>query len=223
MAHEIRNPLGGISAGMDYLRRGGRLGSEELESVDVIQQEVLRLDQIIRNLFQVARPAQLQLLESDAAETVERACRSLRKWADERGVGIKITAPELLPRVRLDRDQIHQVLINLIKNAVEASPPGKDVELVVQTVSDSAQSPLEGDTMLFEVLDQGSGIASEDIPQLFEPFFSRKPEGTGLGLFVCHSIVQRHGGALQASSIPGARTSFRMHLPLVPALVGGRK
>ena len=122
----------------------------------------------------------------------------------------------------MDRDQIHQVVLNLLKNAVEASPRGQRVELVLSSVRDDPRAPLETGAMLFEIIDHGAGVAAEDLPHLFEPFFSRKAEGTGLGLFVCHNIVQRHGGVLQASSVPGVQTSFRMYLPLVPALIGGR-
>ncbi len=220
MAHEIRNPLGGISAGMDYLQRHVSIEGDQAESLAMIRSEIARLDGIIRRLFEVTRPVKLEPIESDPVQTARRALRALEEWARQRGVRLELEreGEGELPACHLDRDQIHQVLLNLIKNAVEASGEGATVTVKLHVEEDSA----EGDRVVFEIIDRGAGIEADDLGRIFEPFFTRKAKGTGLGLFVSHNIVQRHGGNLQVESQPGRHTVFRMSLPLVPALIGSR-
>ncbi|HKI83969.1 MAG TPA: ATP-binding protein, partial [Candidatus Krumholzibacteria bacterium] len=222
MAHEIRNPLGGISAGMDYLARKGAFEDEDAESVTVIQEEIQRLDGIIRNLFQVARPARLQKEETSALQTAQRVHRSIKDWAQECGVEIRIESEDLLPSYRIDRDQIHQVLFNLLKNAVEVSEPGTTVLLKLSKMEHASTKPELEEAIAFEVIDQGPGIAREDLPHIFEPFYSKKADGTGLGLFVSHNIVERHGGVLQAFSEPARGARIRILLPLAPTTIGSQ-
>ncbi len=220
MAHEIRNPLGGISAGMDYLARKGTFSLDEAESVAVIQEEIQRLDGIIRNLFQVARPARLQKQETPPLETALRIHRSIKDLAEERRVEIRVECADTLPSYHIDRDQIHQVLFNLLKNAIEASEEGSTVVLKVEKAAGSQPKPELEEAIVFEVIDTGPGIEHEDLAHIFEPFFSKKAEGTGLGLFVSHNIVERHGGTLQAFSRPGEGTCIRVLLPLAPSTIG---
>lgn len=222
MAHEIRNPLGGISAGMDYLARKGAFDGEDSESVAVIQEEIQRLDGIIRNLFQVARPARLQKEETAATQTAQRVHRAIKDWAQERGVEIRIESEDALPNYHIDRDQIHQVLFNLLKNAVEVSRPGATVLLKLSKLSHASPKPVLEEAIAFEVIDQGPGIDREDLPHIFEPFYSKKADGTGLGLFVSHNIVERHGGVLQAFSEPGEGARIRILLPLAPTTIGSQ-
>jgi PAS domain S-box-containing protein len=220
MAHEIRNPLGGISAGMDYLARKGTFSLDEAESVAVIQEEIQRLDGIIRNLFQVARPARLQKQETPPLETALRIHRSIKELAEERRVEIRVECADTLPSYHIDRDQIHQVLFNLLKNAIEVSEEGSTVVLKVEKAAGSQPKPELEEAIVFEVIDTGPGIEHEDLAHIFEPFFSKKAEGTGLGLFVSHNIVERHGGTLQAFSRPGKGTCIRVLLPLAPSTIG---
>jgi len=220
MAHEIRNPLGGISAGMDYLERNASIQGAEAESLEMIRSEITRLDRIIRRLFQVARPVRLEPVETDPAETAARAQRASAGWAAQKGVELVVETKEGGKKGKRETDQIHQVLINLVKNAVEASHPGSKVVLRVGLSPASSTPGGMEEGVAFEVIDHGEGIAPGDLVRIFEPFYTAKAEGTGLGLFVSHSIVQRHGGVLQVESHPGEQTSFRVLLPLVPALLG---
>jgi len=119
-----------------------------------------------------------------------------------------------------DQDQLEQVLINLIKNAIEASPQGAAVRIAIEpaavtSAARGARGPGAPGVQV-RVEDQGSGIAPEHLKTIFEPFFTTKPGGTGLGLYISHDIVKRHGGALTIASEPGRGTTFTLELPLDP-------
>src|SRR6185503_14585194 len=128
-----------------------------------------------------------------------------------------------LPRVAVDADRVEQVLINLIQNAVEASPEGAPVEIEMRL--GRAEEPLppggEPDSLVITVSDHGEGITEENRDKIFEPFFTTKARGTGLGLYVCHGIVEGHGGSIVVESVGGQGTRFVVHLPLVRILMGG--
>lgn len=216
LAHEIRNPLGGIRAGIGYLGRGAGLDPDLRETIEVIDNDISRLDQILENLLSVARPQPVAPRACDAEELVLRARRSFEALARERGVELRFEKESAPGELQVDGDMIHQVLINLIKNALEASPRGGAVRLVLAGPAES-----EAWGMQVRVEDQGPGIESEDLAKLFEPFFSRKSGGTGLGLYVCHNFVQRHGGRLWAENIAEGGARFVLELPGAPALIGG--
>ena len=220
LAHEIRNPLAGIGAGVHYMRRHDDFPPALAENLSVIDGEIQRLNGIIGNLLTVARPAEMTLSHIDVRQLAARCIASLSVWAQERGVRLSLHGEEG-HGAYLDGDKIHQVLLNLIKNAVEASASGSEVRVAVRasqptdggTQQELAQS--RGVTILVE--DDGPGIPSADLPRLFEPFFTTKSEGTGLGLFVCHNFAQRHGGILRVDSAPGVGTCFVLVLPYAPA------
>ena len=218
LAHEIRNPLGGIQAGIEYLTRNLDADEETRESLAVIHGEIRRLDGILRNMLSVARPRELVLSDCDPQDLVHRVKASFTALAEAVGVRLLGDVGETCDPIHADRDMLTQVLTNLVKNAIEASPTDGQVELRV--LDRGGADGTEG--VVFEVLDRGPGIAEADLPHLFEPFFSRKSNGTGLGLYVCHGLVQRHGGTLRAENRPGGGARFVVELPRVPALIGGR-
>lgn len=156
------------------------------------------------------------LSECDPVELTDRTARSFSSLAETLGVELRTRVQGEIPRVHADRDMMLQVLTNLLKNALEASAAGSAVDLMVETGGPGAPGAV------ITVLDRGSGISEGDLPHLFEPFFSRKSNGTGLGLYVCHGLVQRHGGSLRAENRPGGGARFVVELPRVPALMGGR-
>ena len=221
IAHEIRNPLAGIMAGIQYLRK--HMAGENAAHVDFILAEVDRMNRIIEDLFRVGRPLDLSLQETDLAALVERSLRTLEPRFQERGVRCQRRTVSDLPRVAVDADRIEQVLINLIQNGLEASPPGGVVEVELRL--GSSQEPLdpraEPDSLVVGVRDQGEGIAEENRDKIFEPFFTTKACGTGLGLYVCHHIVEGHGGAIVVDSQPGQGSRFLLCLPLGQILMGG--
>ncbi len=214
IAHEIRNPLAGIAAGIQYLQRTGELPDDQQENVRFILEEVDRIDRLIGDLMDVVRISDLIYERIDLAGLVRTGIRSVESEAAERGVTFHTRLPDDGAAVEADRDRITQVIINLVKNAVEASRKGGVVEVEVDVPERRGQSvdALRHFAMI-RVRDHGPGLSDEDRERVFEPFFSRKPEGTGLGLYVVHSIVERHGGYIDVESTPGEGATFTVWLP----------
>jgi two-component system nitrogen regulation sensor histidine kinase GlnL len=218
LAHEVRNPLGGIQAGVEFLDQSGEFSAETREHLAVIQGEVRRVDAILADLLQVARPRELVATPVDPVELARGVVEGFSTLAAAVGVEVELEAVPSEDRIYVDEQMIRQVLVNLVKNAIEASPPGGRVQLEVIPVDPADASRARAG---FVVRDRGPGIRAEDLAHLFEPFFTRKSQGTGLGLYVSHGFVERHGGRLRVENRPGGGTRFRVDLPRVTALVGG--
>jgi PAS domain S-box-containing protein len=218
VAHEIRNPLAGIVTGVQYLAKSIPKDDPRGDSVQYILNEIMRLDRIIVDLYSISRPTPLFREEIAPTEIVDRAMRSLSDLSQERGVAISVVAPRGLPQVYVDADKIQQVLINFIKNALEVSAEGTTISIRLMAANRfAAEGHPENESpshLLITVEDQGPGIPAEDLPRLFEPFFSRKEGGTGLGLYVSHGIIERHGGEIEVDSTPGEGTRVTLELPL---------
>jgi PAS domain S-box-containing protein len=206
VAHELRNPLTGIATGVQYLSRGFPAGDERHESVAFILREVVRLNTIIQDLFTAARPRDLVLSRTPVAEVLDRVVRSLSPLADASGVRIVLESADLWPEAMVDGDQVLQIFLNLVENAIHAMPAGG--RITIRSVRRT--TPPE---VVVTVEDTGTGMQPEQMARIFEPFFTTKAKGTGLGLFVAHGIVQRHGGTIEVESEPGRGTRFRVALP----------
>jgi PAS domain S-box-containing protein len=221
IAHEIRNPLAGITAGMHYLRK--RMDGVSQEHMDFILAEVDRMNRIIEDLFRVGRPLELNLQDVDVEALAERSLRALEPRAAERGVRCVKRVATDLPLLVADPDRLEQVFINLIQNAVDASPEGGTVDLELRL--GSSRDPLDRaaapDSLVVTIHDRGDGIPEEHRDRIFEPFFTTKARGTGLGLYVCHHIVEGHGGSIVVDSSCGQGTRFVLCLPLGRILLGG--
>ncbi|HEY3216074.1 MAG TPA: ATP-binding protein [Candidatus Eisenbacteria bacterium] len=212
VAHEIRNPLTGIAAGVQYLARSVADQTPQRENLDFILNEIRRLDRIVQDLFDITHPRQLQLRVAPLDDAVRRAMQSLEAVLLERRVSVNIEVAPMTPAVPYDADQIQQVFINLVKNAAEASPSGSSIRVSLAPTPRGRRP--HGNAVAARVRDQGCGISSENLKTVFEPFFTTKPGGTGLGLYICHDIVKRHGGALTVQSESGRGTTFCLELPL---------
>ena len=224
VAHEIRNPLTGIAAGIQYINRSQGLSAEHRENITFILAEVDRLNRIVTDLFKVAKPRDLLCQKTSVREIVERSRRSLGDLIGNKGIDFTMAIDDNVPLVEVDPDQIMQVLINLFKNAAEAVPQGGAVSVAGRLYDGGDPDVVrekDRDMICIEITDSGGGIAHEDREKIFEPFFSRKKGGTGLGLFVSQSIVQRHNGRVSVSSAPGKGTSFRVYLPIARPRKGG--
>ena len=213
VAHEIRNPLTGIGMGVQHLAKAFRDDAAQRKNLDFVLSEIKRLDRIVQELFDVTHPRRLDLRPRPIDETVRRAFQSMEPMLADRGIETTLELPANLPPVAHDADQMQQVLINLIKNAAEASERGG--RIVVDTAMAPAQRPdSSGPAVVVRVTDQGCGIDADTQKTLFEPFFTTKAGGTGLGLYITHDIVKRHGGGLTVSSLPGQGATFTVELPL---------
>ncbi len=225
VAHEIRNPLTGIAAGVQYLARALEAEAPQRENLQFILGEITRLDRIVQDLFEITHPRALQLRAAPIEDALRRALQCLQALVAERGLSVRLEVAPRTPPVSHDSEQMEQVFINLLKNSIEASPAGGMLHLSVSATPPAPASLRPGARragprhrpppgVVVRVEDLGPGISPEHLKTIFEPFFTTKPGGTGLGLYISHDIVKRHGGALTVQSEPGRGTTFTVELPL---------
>lgn len=214
VAHEIRNPLAAIGAGIEYMSRA--VGQERSDEIQMLRSEISRLDRIVRDLLEPAKKRPLQCAPVEAGSLFHRACKTAEPLARERRQRfvLRPSAEEALHPVTIhvDEERMLQVLVNLVRNAVEASPPDAEVEVGWEIERGDGQ-PM---TRLW-VRDHGPGISAEALARIFEPFYSTKAGGTGLGLYVSHSVVDQHGGTLSAEIASGGGTCMQIRLPVPTA------
>lgn len=224
VAHEIRNPLTGIAAGIQYLNRDDTLNPDQRENISFILNEVERLNRIITDLFKVAKPRKLLYQKIEVKGLVERGHKSNAETFNDKKIDFITDFDDNLPLIEVDSDQVVQVMINLLKNSAEAVGEGGKVEVKGYIYDGGDQEVMlekEREMVCIEIHDDGDGIDEQDRQKIFEPFFSRKKGGTGLGLFISHSIIQHHQGRITISSEPGDGTTFRVYLPISMPRKGG--
>ncbi len=216
MAHEIRNPLTGIVAGLQYLQRTGSIPTEQNENIGFILGEVRRIDRLISDILNVIQVKELVYHPADLDKIIRNSITSVKQSADKKRVELAVESPEEVRLVMLDGDRIAQVMINLLKNAIEASAEGGTVTIRFRFPSgvDDVLFDEYRDFVIIQIEDHGVGFTEEEKTRIFEPFFTTKKEGTGLGLYVSHSIVERHGGYLFLDSEKGKGSVFSVYLPI---------
>jgi signal transduction histidine kinase len=210
LAHEIKNPLTPIAMSVETLREVHAAGSPDFgeifdEGTRAIGEEVRRLKRIVDEFSRFAR---LPAPERTPVPPEELVTSVLALFAAPSGVAVERDLAPGLPPVWADRDQAVQVLLNLVRNAIEAMPRGGALRVTARA---------QGAGVALVVKDTGAGIAPEDLPHLFEPYFTRKEGGTGLGLAIAQRIAEEHGGRLEVSSAPGEGATFTFWLPVAPA------
>jgi hypothetical protein len=205
LAHEIRNPLAGIAGVIEIIGRDLPGTSPARAVVKDVRQEIARINQIVTDLLQTARPHPPQIRKSDLNTTVEHAVMLARQQALARSIEITLHKDASLPQVAHDSDQIHQLLLNLLLNALQAIEENGKIRVSVKSL---------GKSVVVEVTDNGRGIPPEHLPNIFRPFYTTKGEGTGLGLSLARRIVEDHHGRIDVTSAVGKGTTFAVVLPL---------
>ena len=219
VAHELNNPLGAILSYARLVKRELRdqpLGEEARAEIDhcleIMQGECVRSGQIVRNLLTFARRSGSEMSPVDLAEILDRSLMLVRHLLEQSGIGLDVERRLDDPRLVADAGQLEQALVALLVNAAEAMAEGSgERSLRVFVAGDLA-------AVRIEIADTGSGISAENLPHIFEPFFSTKigESGVGLGLAVVYGIVHRHGGTIDVESEPGRGALFRLRLPRRP-------
>lgn len=218
IAHEVRNPLQGISLTLSNLRNHLRSGGERY--VGVMFEEMERLNGLVDNILSFARPAPPQFLDTPLAEICCRAIELSRERATQRQIEIDFEDQTAGGVCEVDAGQIQQVVLNVVLNAIDASPPQGLVRVRVRKASTrllptspGEQPPAVDGWYHIEVMDEGPGITREERDKLFDPFFTTKTSGTGLGLSVSQKIVEEHHGLIHVASHPDAGALFIIELP----------
>jgi two-component system sensor histidine kinase HydH len=207
VAHEIRNPLSSIKGFAQYFERHFKEQPEEQGYATVMVKEVDRLNRVITELLNFAGPKEPRR-ESQSLEVIaDHALHLLAPDLAARRVEAVREYEAGLPAVSVDRDQITQVFINLLLNAIDSMEGGGEIRISLRR--STPPSAVE-----IGVTDTGSGIPEGDLEKVFEPFFSSKKKGIGLGLAIVHQIVESHGGEIEAESRPGTGSTFRVRLPM---------
>jgi signal transduction histidine kinase len=205
LAHEIRNPLAGIAGVIEIVGRDLPASSPARPVIKDVRQEIARINRIVTDLLQTARPHPPRVSKTDLNTTVEHAVMLGRQQAITKSVEIVLKKDLTLPEVEHDSDQIHQVLLNLLLNALQAIDGQGTVTVSLRRDQNFA---------VIDVADTGRGIALEQLPNIFRPFFTTKGEGTGLGLSLARRIVEDHHGTITVDSAVGKGSTFSVKLPL---------
>lgn len=221
LAHEIKNPLNALSLGLDVLKRRHRpaaepAAAEQAERIEALRGEINRLAALINSFLAYGRPLSLTIAPVDVATLVRQTLAELAETAGRARVLVDLALPEALPRVPADGSLLKSCVWNLAQNAIQV------MEREGGTLSVSARlapgTSDEGPRLVLSFEDEGPGVDPAHLPRLFEPWFSAKEGGVGLGLAMVKRIVEEHGGRVEAANREGSRgASFRLWLPLVPA------
>ncbi|MBI5117822.1 OmpA family protein [Candidatus Poribacteria bacterium] len=234
VAHEIRNPLGIIKNSAEMLRDRIQDDSKRRELADYIVEEVERLNKVVTNFLQFARPSEPRLEPLNINGVLEHTLTLIASEADSSHIAIEKSLAPDLPMVLVDPEQCHQVFLNLFMNAFQAMRGHGQLRVETKLVAHSANhdmaaavtdfspnvtssttSEVSTPTVDVVISDTGEGIAPEALPRIFDPFFSTKDEGIGLGLSLVHKIIENHSGRIRVASKPGVGASFSISLPIV--------
>lgn len=204
IAHDMKSPLMAIGGFVTQVSR--ELPPEEAnkKKLDLVMRETSRLESMVKDMLDFGRPLELRRDTTDLNRLVEECMEACRPIAETKGVAFQKNFHSGVPPLSLDENRIKQVLNNVITNAVQASSRGDNVRVKTQRI---------GEDSIVEVTDSGCGIPEEDREKIFEPFFSTKKEGTGLGLPIVKKIVEAHGGSISLSSNPERGVTFSGRLP----------
>jgi hypothetical protein len=204
LAHEIRNPLAGIAGVIEIIGRDLPETSPARAVVKDVRLEIGRISRTLTDLLETARPRRPQVRRSNLNTTVEHAVMLARQQVLSRPIKIELEKSPDLPEVDHDSDQVHQVLLNLLLNAVQAMEGPGIVRVEIGSRDNFAS---------VAVSDTGRGISAQNLPNIFRPFYTTKGDGTGLGLSLAHRIVEDHHGRVEVSSVVGKGSTFTVLLP----------
>jgi PAS domain S-box-containing protein len=231
VAHEIRNPLAGIDHSAQILKRRLPSGDPRVPFADLILEEVSRLNRIVESLLQFARPAAPKLARQSILPAIDRALTLVHELAFRQDVTIQADRAERVPEIYVDSDQVLQVLLNVLMNALQAMDRGGTIRVSAKAMRkrlvlrsqigrratdhlEDTAAPPDQDVIEIAISDNGPGIPAADLARVFDPFFTTRSQGSGLGLSICQSIIREHGGTISLASTVGQGTTVTIDLPV---------
>jgi two-component system sensor histidine kinase HydH len=212
LAHEIRNPLSSLDIHVQLLEEDlTQLAPQAKEKLscrlEIIHGELHRLENIVKQFIRLAGPSALDLAPVEPAKVIAHVCNLLQPEAAARQIQMVTQVDGHLPTLVADAGQLIQALLNLVINALQAVERKGRVEL---------RAKRAGNSLVIEVCDSGAGIPLERLGAIFEPYYTTKPEGSGIGLWIAQQIITAHGGTIQTTTAPTGGAVFAIHLPLQP-------
>ena len=209
VAHEVRNPLFGISSILDAFETRFSDRTEYLRYTSVLREEIGRLTVLMEELLEYGKPFRGDLYLVSMEEMIARSVRACLPTAEVARVNLNSDVEDSLPKIKIDRRRLSKVFVNLIENAIQHSPSGTTVSVEAGKVNDGGHEWVQ-----CAIRDSGPGILAEDMPKIFEPFFSKRRGGTGLGLAIAQRIMQEHGGKLIAGNNPDGGACMIARFPI---------
>jgi two-component system sensor histidine kinase HydH len=207
VAHEIRNPLSSIKGFATYFRERYKDVPEDQRTAEIMVQEVDRLNRVIGQLLEFARPMTVQKRSTSLQAVIQHSLKMMEREAEGRNIRIVTTLSPGIGEVPIDPDRINQVLLNLYLNAIEAMEGGGVLSVDLSRDQDPR-------SVKIAVSDTGTGISKDDLGHIFDPYFTTKQSGTGLGLAIVHNILEAHQGELKVESEEGRGTTVTIRFPV---------
>jgi PAS domain S-box-containing protein len=213
IAHELRNPLAGIKTTAQALGEEMSEDDSRREYLHRITKEIDRLNDLLKTFFSFAKPQNLNLGQCYIKDIINEIIPFLIKEIADKGIRFTETYHPQLPKIQVDKTQMHQVFLNLFLNAIQAMPDGGELKI---EASPMISDPLQGSKQNFVkvvISDTGRGIPAQIVHKIFDPFFTTRPKGIGLGLSITYQIIKKHGGTIKVDSEWEKGTSFIINLP----------
>jgi signal transduction histidine kinase len=226
LAHEIKNPLGSIRLGIEMLREHA-VHEDAVKTLSLVERGIHHLNKLVVDVTQFSRRRQLERSEVDLTEVIDSSIDMVSDRVSEKETPIEKNYSQTGISGYWDLEQLREVFVNLLANAIDASEPKSRVSISTELISVAsgprsiqAASAASRPYARIVITDYGSGMNEKTVNRLFEPFFTTKKRGTGLGLSIVRQIIDLHDGTIEAESAPGKGTSFRVEIPLEPKVTG---
>jgi PAS domain S-box-containing protein len=207
LAHEIRNPLSSVKMNSQIILKNSDFSGNDKKRMEIIVNEISRLERILDEMLDFAKPVKLNLEPSSINSVMDACLEIMDARIRERGIAVRKLCRRRLPRILIDHEKIEQAILNVLLNAVEILPEGGNIEIVTKQLRGN------GGAIQVEISDDGPGISKEDLPYVFDPFFSNKKKGTGLGLSNMKKIIEAHGGKASVSLQKPHGTQVSLTIP----------
>ncbi len=213
IAHELRNPLAGIKTTAQALGEEMAGDDSRREYLHRITKEIDRLNDLLKTFFSFAKPQNLNLVYCEIKDIINEIIPFLIREIADKGIRFVETYHPQLPKVKVDKTQMHQVFLNLFLNAIQAMPNGGELRIQANPLISSSSAESKQNFIKVVISDSGRGIPPHIIHKIFDPFFTTKPKGIGLGLSITYQIIKKHGGTIKVDSQWEKGTSFVINLP----------
>jgi signal transduction histidine kinase len=207
LAHEIRNPLSSVKMNIQILLKNVEFDGNDKRRMEIMSSEISRLEKILAEMLDFAKPLRLYLEPTLINDIIEKCLDIIDVKIKEKNITVRKKYSKGMPWVMIDRDKLEQAIINVLLNSVEALSPGGEIGILTK------KEISKGGSVRVEITDDGPGIGEDDLPYVFDPFFSNKKKGTGLGLSNTKKIIEAHGGLVNISVRRQQGTHLSLFIP----------